>query len=63
MAVPGPDAPDAVAPAGAAPRAHNPVTHTMTLANRSLAVTGRLFMSHGCMTYFFQPEKNTLMEQ
>jgi hypothetical protein len=58
MAVLDRDTPDAVAPAGAAPRAHNPVTHTMTLANRSLAVTGGLLMSHGRMMHSFQLEKN-----
>jgi hypothetical protein len=30
----------------------------MTLANRSLAVTGSLLMSHGRMTHSFQLEKN-----
>jgi hypothetical protein len=36
-------APVAVAPVGAALSTHNPVAHTMTLAIRSLAVTGSPF--------------------
>ncbi len=45
--------PGAVAATGATPRAHSPMTLAMTLANRSLAVTGILLMSHGPHDAFF----------
>jgi hypothetical protein len=45
------ETPDAVAPAGAVPRAHSPMTQPTMPANRSLAVTGSLLMSHDSILF------------